>query len=170
VVSGCLPDQQQEDAAGDQIRVLPTKHHCLVLRSVAWCLATLVSSAVRLSETPPRLPPALTYTLPTCAAVPHPSLPCTIPPARLKDSSEGTVRTLVDMEGSYLSANFFREIVAAESFAYNSNAPKPAFVTLTGGGGALIPVGMLVVVAPAWVVHRNDSPPPPPRTGQTRPC
>jgi dynamin 1-like protein len=31
--------------------------------------------------------------------------------------AEGTVRTLVDMEGSYLSANFFREIVAAESFA-----------------------------------------------------
>jgi hypothetical protein len=51
---------------------------------------------------------------------------------RLKDSSEGTVRTLVDMEGSYLSANFFREIVAAESFSYNSNAPKPAFVTLSG--------------------------------------
>lgn len=51
---------------------------------------------------------------------------------KLKDSSEGTVRTLVDMEGSYLSANFFREIVAAESFSYNSSAPKPAFVTLSG--------------------------------------
>lgn len=138
-----LGNWQQEDAAGEQIRMVPTEHHCQVLISLARCLATLVSSAIRLSQAPPRLPPALTHTLPTSAAVPHPSLPCTIPPARLKDSSEGTVRTLVDMEGSYLSANFFREIVAAESFAYNSNAPKPAFVTLTGGGGALIPVGML---------------------------
>lgn len=52
---------------------------------------------------------------------------------RLKESSEQTVRTLVDMEGSYLSANFFREIVAAESFSYDPNRPKPQFVTLTGG-------------------------------------
>eukprot|EP00878_Enallax_costatus_P010925 GHUV01011411.1.p1 GENE.GHUV01011411.1~~GHUV01011411.1.p1 ORF type:complete len:539 (+),score=197.47 GHUV01011411.1:556-2172(+) len=51
---------------------------------------------------------------------------------RLKESSEQTVRTLVDMEGSYLSANFFREIVAAESFSYDPNRPKPQFVTLTG--------------------------------------
>lgn len=36
------------------------------------------------------------------------------------------------MEGSYLSANFFREIVAAESFSYDPNRPKPQFVTLTG--------------------------------------
>lgn len=42
------------------------------------------------------------------------------------------MRTLVDMEGSYLSANFFREIVAAESFSYDPNRPKPQFVTLTG--------------------------------------
>jgi hypothetical protein len=42
------------------------------------------------------------------------------------------VRTLVDMEGSYLSANFFREIVAAESFSYDPSRPKPQFVTLTG--------------------------------------
>ena len=51
---------------------------------------------------------------------------------RLKESSEGTVRTLVDMEGSYLSANFFREIVAAESFSYDPSRPKPQFVTLAG--------------------------------------
>ena len=51
---------------------------------------------------------------------------------KLKEASEGTVRTLVDMEGSYLSANFFREIVAAESFSYDPNRPKPQFVTLTG--------------------------------------
>ncbi|WIA18610.1 hypothetical protein OEZ86_005059 [Tetradesmus obliquus] len=51
---------------------------------------------------------------------------------RLKESSEATVRTLVDMEGSYLSANFFREIVAAESFSYDPSRPKPQFVTLTG--------------------------------------
>jgi len=44
----------------------------------------------------------------------------------------GAVRTLVDMEGSYLSANFFREIVAAESFSYDPSRPKPQFVTLTG--------------------------------------
>jgi hypothetical protein len=42
------------------------------------------------------------------------------------------VRTLVDMEGSYLSANFFREIVAAESFSYDPSRPKPQFVTLAG--------------------------------------
>lgn len=42
------------------------------------------------------------------------------------------MRTLVDMEGSYLSANFFREIVAAESFSYDPSRPKPQFVTLTG--------------------------------------
>ena len=42
------------------------------------------------------------------------------------------VRTLVDMEASYLSASFFREIVAAESYAYDPTRPKPAFVTLTG--------------------------------------
>jgi len=51
---------------------------------------------------------------------------------RLKEDSEATVRTLVDMEGSYLSANFFREIVAAESFSYDPSRPKPQFVTLTG--------------------------------------
>lgn len=51
---------------------------------------------------------------------------------RLKEESEATVRTLVDMEGSYLSANFFREIVAAESFSYDPNRPKPQFVTLNG--------------------------------------
>lgn len=54
---------------------------------------------------------------------------------RLKESSEQTVRTLVDMEGSYLSANFFREIVAAESFSYDPNRPRPQFVTLTGAKG-----------------------------------
>ena len=42
------------------------------------------------------------------------------------------MRTLVDMEGSYLSANFFREIVAAESFSYDPSRPKPQFVTLAG--------------------------------------
>jgi hypothetical protein len=46
------------------------------------------------------------------------------------------VRTLVDMEGSYLSANFFREIVAAESFSYDPSRPKPQFVTLSGEGHA----------------------------------
>lgn len=51
---------------------------------------------------------------------------------RLKEGSDGTVRTLVDMEGSYLSANFFREIVAAESFSYDPSRPKPQFVTLSG--------------------------------------
>jgi len=51
---------------------------------------------------------------------------------RLKEASEATVRTLVDMEGSYLSANFFREIVAAESFAFDPSRPKPQFVTLSG--------------------------------------
>jgi len=51
---------------------------------------------------------------------------------RLKEASEATVRTLVDMEGSYLSANFFREIVAAESFAFDPSRPKPQFVTLGG--------------------------------------
>jgi len=57
----------------------------------------------------------------------------------LKEKGEATVRTLVDMEGSYLSANFFREIVAAESFSYDPTRPKPQFVTLAGepwfGGG-----------------------------------
>lgn len=42
------------------------------------------------------------------------------------------VRTLVDMEASYLSASFFREIVAAESYAYDPTRPKPGFVTLSG--------------------------------------
>lgn len=51
---------------------------------------------------------------------------------KLKEASDATVRTLVDMEGSYLSANFFREIVAAESFAYDPSRPKPQFVTLAG--------------------------------------
>ncbi|KAI8462851.1 MAG: dynamin-related GTPase [Monoraphidium minutum] len=51
---------------------------------------------------------------------------------KLKESADGTVRTLVDMEGSYLSANFFREIVAAESFSYDPTRPKPQFVTLAG--------------------------------------
>lgn len=51
---------------------------------------------------------------------------------KLKSEAEVTVRTLVDMEGSYLSANFFREIVAAESYAYDQSRPKPQFVTLTG--------------------------------------
>lgn len=51
---------------------------------------------------------------------------------RLKEGGEATVRTLVDMEGSYLSANFFREIVAAESFSYDPSRPKPQFVTLAG--------------------------------------
>ena len=51
---------------------------------------------------------------------------------KLKEASDATVRTLVDMEGSYLSANFFREIVAAESFEYDPSRPKPQFVTLAG--------------------------------------
>jgi hypothetical protein len=54
------------------------------------------------------------------------------PADNLKTECEATVRTLVDMEGSYLSANFFREIVAAESFAYDPNRPKPQFITLSG--------------------------------------
>jgi dynamin 1-like protein len=51
---------------------------------------------------------------------------------KLKERGEATVRTLVDMEGSYLSANFFREIVAAESFSYDPSRPRPQFVTLSG--------------------------------------
>lgn len=42
------------------------------------------------------------------------------------------VRTLVDMEASYLSASFFREIVAAESYAYDPSRARPAFFTLAG--------------------------------------
>jgi hypothetical protein len=45
------------------------------------------------------------------------------------------------MEGSYLSANFFREIVAAESFSYDPSRPKPQFVTLTGEALALVEGG-----------------------------
>ena len=41
-------------------------------------------------------------------------------------------RTLVDMEASYLSASFFREIVVAESYACDPTRPKPAFVMLNG--------------------------------------
>ncbi|KAF5836630.1 P-loop containing nucleoside triphosphate hydrolase protein [Dunaliella salina] len=51
---------------------------------------------------------------------------------RLRKDADMMVRTLVDMEASYLSASFFREIVAAESYAYDPSRPKPAFVTLTG--------------------------------------
>lgn len=50
----------------------------------------------------------------------------------LRTESELTARTLVDMEGSYLSANFFREIVAAESYVYDQGRPKPQFMTLSG--------------------------------------
>lgn len=70
--------------------------------------------------------------LPNKQPQPPTPFPC-LQPRRLKEDSEATVRTLVDMEGSYLSANFFREIVAAESFSYDPNRPKPQFVTLTGG-------------------------------------
>lgn len=51
---------------------------------------------------------------------------------KLRKDTDAMVRTLVDMEASYLSASFFREIVAAESYAYDPTRPKPAFVTLTG--------------------------------------
>jgi len=51
---------------------------------------------------------------------------------KLRKDADMMVRTLVDMEASYLSASFFREIVAAESYAYDPSRPKPAFVTLTG--------------------------------------
>jgi len=47
---------------------------------------------------------------------------------KFKGEAEATVRTLVDMEGSYLSANFFREIVAAESvMAVDPSRPRPGF-------------------------------------------
>ena len=49
----------------------------------------------------------------------------------LKGEADGMVRTLVDMEASYLSANFFREIVAAESYGNDTRA-KPQFMTLNG--------------------------------------
>eukprot|EP00798_Chlamydomonas_sp_ICE-L_P016679 gene16679-22938_t len=42
------------------------------------------------------------------------------------------VRNLVDMEAAYLSASFFREIVAAESYSFDPTRAKPAFVTLNG--------------------------------------
>mmetsp|Transcript_7411 Transcript_7411/g.12788 ORF Transcript_7411/g.12788 Transcript_7411/m.12788 type:complete len:628 (+) Transcript_7411:31-1914(+) len=51
---------------------------------------------------------------------------------KLRKEADLMVRTLVDMEASYLSASFFREIVAAESYAYDPSRPKPAFVTLNG--------------------------------------
>mmetsp|Transcript_14458 Transcript_14458/g.31336 ORF Transcript_14458/g.31336 Transcript_14458/m.31336 type:complete len:628 (+) Transcript_14458:150-2033(+) len=51
---------------------------------------------------------------------------------KLRKETDQMVRTLVDMEASYLSASFFREIVAAESYAYDPSRPKPAFVTLNG--------------------------------------
>lgn len=51
---------------------------------------------------------------------------------KLRKEADHMVRTLVDMEASYLSASFFREIVAAESYAYDPSRPKPAFVTLSG--------------------------------------
>lgn len=51
---------------------------------------------------------------------------------KLRKDTDGMVRTLVDMEASYLSASFFREIVAAESYAYDPTRPKPGFVTLNG--------------------------------------
>ncbi|GAX77714.1 hypothetical protein CEUSTIGMA_g5157.t1 [Chlamydomonas eustigma] len=51
---------------------------------------------------------------------------------KLRKESDTMVRTLVDMEASYLSASFFREIVAAESYSYDSTRPKPGFVTLNG--------------------------------------
>eukprot|EP00955_Chlamydomonas_euryale_P083328 363838-Chlamydomonas_euryale.AAC.8 len=51
---------------------------------------------------------------------------------KLRKDTDAMVRTLVDMEASYLSASFFREIVAAESYAYDPTRPKPGFVTLTG--------------------------------------
>ncbi|KAJ9506686.1 hypothetical protein QJQ45_005482 [Haematococcus lacustris] len=51
---------------------------------------------------------------------------------KLRKEADLMVRTLVDMEASYLSASFFREIVSAESYAYDPSRPKPAFVTLTG--------------------------------------
>lgn len=51
---------------------------------------------------------------------------------QLRSTTDQMVRTLVDMEASYLSASFFREIVAAESYAYDPTRPKPGFVTLNG--------------------------------------
>jgi hypothetical protein len=60
-----------------------------------------------------------------------------VPERLLYHTMSPAVRTLVDMEGSYLSANFFREIVAAESFSYDPSRPKPQFVTLTGEGARL---------------------------------
>lgn len=51
---------------------------------------------------------------------------------RLRKEADAMVRTLVDMEASYLSASFFREIVAAESYAYDPSRPRPAFYTLNG--------------------------------------
>lgn len=51
---------------------------------------------------------------------------------KLRKDADQMVRTLVDMEASYLSASFFREIVAAEASAYDPTRPKPAFVTLNG--------------------------------------
>lgn len=51
---------------------------------------------------------------------------------RLRKDADAMVRTLVDMEASYLSASFFREIVAAESYAYDPSRPRPAFYTLNG--------------------------------------
>lgn len=50
----------------------------------------------------------------------------------LRTNTDQMVRILVDMEASYLSASFFREIVAAESYAYDPTRAKPGFVTLTG--------------------------------------
>ncbi len=51
---------------------------------------------------------------------------------KLRKEADAMVRTLVDMEASYLSASFFREIVAAESYAYDPSRPRPAFYTLNG--------------------------------------
>ncbi|MEW5297851.1 MAG: hypothetical protein WDW36_001030 [Sanguina aurantia] len=51
---------------------------------------------------------------------------------KLRKDSDTMVRTLVDMEASYLSATFFREIVAAESYAYDPSRPRPVFTTLNG--------------------------------------
>eukprot|EP00882_Tetradesmus_deserticola_P016275 GHRQ01017373.1.p2 GENE.GHRQ01017373.1~~GHRQ01017373.1.p2 ORF type:complete len:114 (-),score=27.90 GHRQ01017373.1:127-468(-) len=61
------------------------------------------------------------------------------------------VRTLVDMEGSYLSANFFREIVAAESFSYDPSRPKPQFVTLNGEQGGASGCGAAAAGIRAWL-------------------
>uniref|UniRef100_A0A7S0VAJ5 Uncharacterized protein n=1 Tax=Polytomella parva TaxID=51329 RepID=A0A7S0VAJ5_9CHLO len=51
---------------------------------------------------------------------------------KLRKETDSMVRTLVDMEASYLSASFFREIVAAESYSFDPSRPKPAFFTLAG--------------------------------------